>query len=112
MSLFFHGLHTPIEHVWNALDRRIQQGVSVPDKIQQLHKAIEEWDNIPQATLNSLINSDVYFFLKCCILRMFLFSVDYFLVDHIEISKHSLNSKTIAWGTGASAFSYYQDTCW
>ena len=29
----------------------------VPANIQQRHKAIEEeWDNIPQATINSLIN--------------------------------------------------------
>jgi hypothetical protein len=30
----------------------------VPANIQPLHTAIEEvWDNIPQATINSLINS-------------------------------------------------------
>jgi hypothetical protein len=49
---------SPIEHVWDALDQRVQQRVPVPDNIQQLHTAIEEeWDNIPQATINSLINS-------------------------------------------------------
>jgi hypothetical protein len=32
--------------------------VPVPTNIQQLRTAIEEeWDNIPQATINSLINS-------------------------------------------------------
>jgi hypothetical protein len=32
--------------------------VQVPANIQQLHTAIEEdWDNIPQATTNSLFNS-------------------------------------------------------
>ncbi len=47
-----------IEHVWDALDRRIQQRVPVPANIQQLRTAIEEeWTNIPQATINNLINS-------------------------------------------------------
>ncbi len=42
---------SPIEHVWDALDRRIRQRVPVPDNIQQLHTAIEEeWTNIPQST--------------------------------------------------------------
>ena len=62
MSKFFHGLHThqnmsPIEHVWDALDRRVRQRVPVPVNIQQLRTAIEEWDNIPQATIKNLINS-------------------------------------------------------
>ncbi|MBN3281678.1 TCB1 transposase, partial [Polyodon spathula] len=49
---------SPIEHVWDALDRRLQQHVPVPTNIQQLRTAIEEeCDNIPQATINSLINS-------------------------------------------------------
>ncbi len=49
---------SPIEHVWDALDRRIRQRVPVPANIQQLHTAIEEeWTNIPQATINNLINS-------------------------------------------------------
>ncbi|ROI47935.1 Transposable element Tc1 transposase [Anabarilius grahami] len=49
---------SPIEHVWDALDRRIRQRVPVPVNIQQLHTAIEEeWTNIPQATVNNLINS-------------------------------------------------------
>ncbi len=49
---------SPIEHVWDALDRRIQQPVPVPANIQQLRTAIEEeWTNIQQATINNLINS-------------------------------------------------------
>ena len=49
---------SPIEHVWDALDRRVRQRVSVPANIQGLHTAVEEeWDSIPQATTNSLINS-------------------------------------------------------
>ncbi len=47
---------SPIEHVWDALDRRIRQRVQVPANIQQLRTAIEEeWTNISQATIN-LIN--------------------------------------------------------
>ncbi len=49
---------SPIEHVWDALDRCIRQHVPVPANIQQLCTAIEEeWTNIPQATINNLINS-------------------------------------------------------
>ncbi len=49
---------SPIEHVWDALDRRIRQHVPVPVNIQQLCTAIEEeWTNILQATINNLINS-------------------------------------------------------
>ncbi len=49
---------SPIEHVWDALDRHIRQRVPVPANIQQLHTAIEEeWTNIPQATINNLIIS-------------------------------------------------------
>ncbi len=48
---------SPIEHVWDALDRRIRP-VPVPANIQQLRTAIEEeWTYIPQATINNLINS-------------------------------------------------------
>ncbi len=49
---------SPIEHVWDALDWRIRQHVPVPANIQHLRTAIEEeWTNIPQATINNLINS-------------------------------------------------------
>ncbi len=49
---------SPIEHVWDAPDRRIRQRVPVPANIQQLRTAIEdERTNIPQATINNLINS-------------------------------------------------------
>ncbi len=48
---------SPIEHVWDALDRRIRQRVPVPANIQQLRTAIEEeWTNITQATINNLMN--------------------------------------------------------
>uniref|UniRef100_A0A8C1DR28 Tc1-like transposase DDE domain-containing protein n=1 Tax=Cyprinus carpio carpio TaxID=630221 RepID=A0A8C1DR28_CYPCA len=49
---------SPIEHVWDAMDRRIRQRVPVPANIQQLQTATEEeWTNIPQAKINNLINS-------------------------------------------------------
>ncbi len=49
---------SPIEHVWDAQDRRIRQLVPVPANIQQLRTAIEEeWTNILQATINNLVNS-------------------------------------------------------
>ncbi|KAK7915359.1 hypothetical protein WMY93_011120 [Mugilogobius chulae] len=49
---------SPIEHVWDVLDLRIRQRAPVPTNIQQLHTAIEEeWTNIPQATIDNLINS-------------------------------------------------------
>uniref|UniRef100_A0A8C6PLV7 Tc1-like transposase DDE domain-containing protein n=1 Tax=Nothobranchius furzeri TaxID=105023 RepID=A0A8C6PLV7_NOTFU len=49
---------SPVEHVWDVLDRRIRQSVPVPTNIQQLRTAIEEeWANIPQATSDNLINS-------------------------------------------------------
>ncbi|CAH2253483.1 Hypothetical predicted protein [Pelobates cultripes] len=49
---------SPIEHVWDTLDRHIPQCVPGPANIQQLRKAIEEeWTNIPQTTINNLVNS-------------------------------------------------------
>ncbi len=62
-SQFLNGQHIhrtchPIEHFWDALDRRTRQRVPAPANIQQLRTAIEEeWTNIPQATINNLINS-------------------------------------------------------
>ena len=58
MSQFFHTHQTsPIEHVWDALDWRVRQCVPVLANIQQLCTVIEEeWDNIPQATINTQIS--------------------------------------------------------
>ncbi len=53
-----NGDMSPIEHVWDALDWHIRQRGPVPANIQQLRTTIEEkWINIPQATINNLINS-------------------------------------------------------
>ncbi len=45
---------SPIEHVWDVLDRHIRQRVPVTAKIRTAIE--EEWTNIPQATINNLIN--------------------------------------------------------
>ncbi len=59
---------SPIEHVWDALDRRIRQRVPVPVDIQQLHTAIEEErTSITQTTINNLINS---MWRRCVALQM------------------------------------------
>ena len=48
---------SPIEHVWDTLDWRVRQRVPIPANIQQLRTAIEEeWNKLPQATINSLIS--------------------------------------------------------
>jgi transposase len=48
----------PIEHLWNELDRRVRRrdnpSSSVPEREQAL---FQEWNNIPQMTVNNLINS-------------------------------------------------------
>jgi transposase len=51
---------SPIEHVWDALDRHVQRNVPVHTNI-----AIEKLDNISQATTNSLIHS----MRRCCAAR-------------------------------------------
>jgi hypothetical protein len=59
---------SPVEHVWDALDRRVRQRDPVSTNIQQLHTVIEEeWDNIPQVTIYSLINSIQR---RCCMRQM------------------------------------------
>ena len=48
---------SPIEHVWDVLDWHKQKRVTVPTNLQQLRTAIEEeWTNIPQATIDKLLN--------------------------------------------------------
>jgi hypothetical protein len=48
----------PIEHLWDELDRRMRRrdnpSSSVPEREQAL---FQEWNNIPQMTVNNLINS-------------------------------------------------------
>ncbi|GFX17055.1 transposable element Tc3 transposase [Trichonephila clavipes] len=48
----------PIEHVWNALGRRVAGRQPPPQTLQELERALlEEWDRIPQLVINSLIDS-------------------------------------------------------
>ncbi|GFW48964.1 transposable element Tcb2 transposase [Trichonephila clavipes] len=46
----------PIEHVWDALGRRVAGRQPPPQTLQELERALlEEWDRIPQLVINSLI---------------------------------------------------------
>ncbi|GFV83613.1 transposable element Tcb2 transposase [Trichonephila clavipes] len=48
----------PIEHVWDALGRRVAGRQPPPKTLQELERALlEEWDRIPQLLINSLIDS-------------------------------------------------------
>ncbi|GFX99800.1 transposable element Tcb2 transposase [Trichonephila clavipes] len=48
----------PIEHVWDALGRRVAGRQPPPQTLQELERVLlEEWDRIPQLLINSLIDS-------------------------------------------------------
>ncbi|GFT15153.1 transposable element Tcb2 transposase [Trichonephila clavipes] len=48
----------PIEHVWDALGRRVAGRQPPPKTLQELERALlEEWDRISQLVINSLIDS-------------------------------------------------------
>ncbi|GFX49775.1 transposable element Tcb2 transposase [Trichonephila clavipes] len=48
----------PIEHVWDALGRRVVGRQPPPQTLQELERALlEEWDRIPQLVINSFIDS-------------------------------------------------------
>ncbi|GFV32026.1 transposable element Tcb1 transposase [Trichonephila clavipes] len=48
----------PMQHVWDALGRRVAGRQPYPQTLQELEKALlEEWDRIPQLVINSLIDS-------------------------------------------------------
>ncbi|GFY04412.1 transposable element Tcb2 transposase [Trichonephila clavipes] len=48
----------PIEHVWDALGRRVAGRQPPPQTLQELERALlEEWDRIPQLGINSHIDS-------------------------------------------------------
>ncbi|GFV29811.1 transposable element Tcb2 transposase [Trichonephila clavipes] len=48
----------PMEHVWDALGRRVAGHQPPPQTLQKLERALlEEWDRIPQFVINSLIDS-------------------------------------------------------
>ena len=53
---------TPIEHMWDELDRRVRKRRNPPTPppatLAQLRNAlIDEWNNIPMRTVNALVNS-------------------------------------------------------
>ena len=49
---------SPIEHLWDELDRRVRRRRDTPNTLGQLRTALlEEWENIPMRTINALVNS-------------------------------------------------------
>jgi transposase len=47
-----------IEHFWDELDRRVRRRDNPPSSVPELEQALlKEWNNIPQMTVNNLINS-------------------------------------------------------
>ena len=47
-----------IEHLWDELDRRVRRRDNPPSSVPELEQALlQEWNNIPQMTVNNLINS-------------------------------------------------------
>jgi hypothetical protein len=49
---------SPIEHLWDEMDRRVRGRQNAPATIDQLKAALlEEWDNIPMRRINALMNS-------------------------------------------------------
>ena len=48
----------PIEHIWDDLGRHVRQGQPQPQSFQQLVNALQdEWNNIPQQAIRTLISS-------------------------------------------------------
>ena len=48
----------PIEYLWDELDRRMRWRDKPPSSVPELEQALlQEWNNIPQMTVNNLINS-------------------------------------------------------
>ena len=48
----------PIEHLWDNLDKRIRRRQNPPTNVNELRTALlEEWNNIPQAHINTLMLS-------------------------------------------------------
>ena len=49
---------SPIEHLWDELDRRVMKRRNPPATLAQLRNAlINEWNNIPMRTVDALVNS-------------------------------------------------------
>ena len=46
---------SPIEHLWDELDKRVRRHPQQPESVDQLRTALlEEWNNIPQARIQRL----------------------------------------------------------
>ena len=49
---------SPIEHLWDELDRRVRRCRNTPNTLGQLQTALlEGWENIPMRKINVLVNS-------------------------------------------------------
>ncbi len=49
---------SPIEHLWDELDRNVRRRQNLPNNVRELANALlEEWELIPMAKINKLINS-------------------------------------------------------
>ena len=49
---------SPIEHLWDELDRRVRRRQNIPVTLDQLRIALlEEWNNVPMRRINALMNS-------------------------------------------------------
>ena len=49
---------SPIEHLWDEMDRRVRGSRNAPVTLDQFRAALlEEWDNIPMRRINALMNS-------------------------------------------------------
>ena len=49
---------SPIEHLWDELDRRVRRRRNTPNTLGQLQTALlEEWENIPMRKTNALVSS-------------------------------------------------------
>ena len=49
---------SPIEHLWDELDRRVRSRLHVPNNVQQLTAVLQkEWNHMPLRKINTLINS-------------------------------------------------------
>ena len=49
---------SPIEHVWDLLGQRLRRRRAQPQNLVQLERALlQEWQNIPQADIQAMINS-------------------------------------------------------
>ena len=49
---------SPVEHLWDELDRRVRRRRNTPNTLGQLRTALlEEWENIPMRKINALVNS-------------------------------------------------------